>query len=62
MYEVEIKFNASDWGYMDKWLDDNITEGTFLTKLATYNPRGYMFDVYYFVNEEDAMAFKLRWV
>lgn len=62
MHEVSIKFKASDWGYMDRWLDDNIDENMYDIKLATHNPRGDMYDMYYFKNAEDAMAFKLRWL
>lgn len=62
MYEVSIKFKANNWCFMDKWLDDNIDENAYTIELARHNPRGDMYDMYYFKNDEDVMAFKLMWL
>ena len=58
MYKVEIKFKASDWGFMDVWLNENISKDAYSTNLGTHHP---IYDVYCFDYEEDAMAFKLMW-
>lgn len=46
------KVESIDWGFID-WLDENIKEDEFTREWVTR---------VYFKNEEDAVAFKLRWL
>ncbi len=61
MISVEMPFKAGEWGHMLKWLDDNIKKGSYSVTFKSVMNKDAV-DAYHFENEEDAMAFKLRWL
>ncbi len=47
---------------LEKWLNENITSNYDVNCDDIYSNSNYHFAIIEFTNEEDAMAFKLRWL
>lgn len=65
IYDLNIGIMGEDWSFqktdeVNKWLKENFPDQWLL--LTHYSEQGFACDIFYhFVNEEIAVAFKLRW-
>lgn len=56
MYQVEIKYTEDTFGLIMLWLGDNMDQNAWTASWSSHLGTA---DVYEFVNEEDAVLFKL---